>query len=125
MLVSKGLFGGSLKIALQNKNKPFKVKITRKDSVGIPISVCPSPIFANSLGRQNVGYGMVVDGFAKFQALNFGISGPEISEGFSFYGARQRNGEGVVRRNGCPKGCFWRVRFYSAPLRFSGLFKCF
>ena len=31
------------------------------------------------LGRQKVGYGMVVDGFAKFQALNFGISGPEIS----------------------------------------------
>ena len=23
-------------------------------------------------------------------------------------GARQRSGEGVVRRNGCPKGCFWR-----------------
>ena len=34
-------------------------------------------------------------------------------------GARQRSGEGVVRRNGCPKGCFWRVRFFSAPLRFS------
>ena len=31
-----------------------------------------------------MGYGMVVDGFAKFQALNFGISEPEISEGFSF-----------------------------------------
>ena len=31
---------------------------------------------------------------------------------------RQRSGEGVVRRNGCPKGCFWRVRFFSAPLRF-------
>ena len=36
------------------------------------------------LGRQQLGYGMVVDGFAKFQALHFGISGPEISEGFSF-----------------------------------------
>ena len=35
-------------------------------------------------GKQNVGYGMVVDGFAKFQALNFAISGPEIPEGFSF-----------------------------------------
>ena len=23
-----------------------------------------------------------------------------------------------MRRNGCPKGCFWRVRFFSAPLRF-------
>ena len=34
---------------------------------------------------------------------------------------RQRSGEGVVRRNGCPKGCFWRVRFFSAPLRFSGV----
>ena len=31
---------------------------------------------------------------------------------------RQRSGEGVVRRNGCPKGCFWRVRFFSALLRF-------
>ena len=29
----------------------------------------------------------------------------------------QRSGEGVVRRNGCPKRCFWRVRFFSAPLR--------
>ena len=31
---------------------------------------------------------------------------------------RQSSGEGVVRRNGCPKGCFWRVRFFSAPLKF-------
>ena len=30
--------------------------------------------------------------------------------------ARQRSGEGVVRRNDCPKGRFWRVRFFSAPL---------
>ena len=37
-----------------------------------------------TLGRQKVGHGMVVDGFAKFQALKFGISGPEIPEGFSF-----------------------------------------
>ena len=37
----------------------------------------------------------------------------------------QRSGEGVVRRNGCPKGCFWRVRFFCAPLRFSGPFRCF
>ena len=36
-----------------------------------------------------------------------------------FLGVRQRSGEGVVRRNGRPKGCFWRVRFLSAPLRFS------
>ena len=42
-----------------------------------------------------------------------------------FFRARQRSGEGVVRRNGCPKGCFWRVRFFSAPLRFSGPFTCF
>ena len=35
-------------------------------------------------GKQKVGYGMVVDGFAKFQALNFAISGREIPEGFSF-----------------------------------------
>ena len=33
---------------------------------------------------------MVVDGLAKFQALNFEISGPEISEGFSFKEAKQR-----------------------------------
>ena len=37
----------------------------------------------------------------------------------SLLGVRQRSGEGVVRRNGCPKGCFWRVRFFSAPLRFA------
>ena len=43
----------------------------------------------------------------------------------SLMGARQRSGEGVVRRNGCPKGCFWRVRFFSGPLRFSGPFSCF
>ena len=36
---------------------------------------------------------------------------------------RQRSGEGVVRRNRCPKGCFWRVRFLSAPLRFSGVLR--
>ena len=33
--------------------------------------------------------------------------------------ARQRSGEGVVRGNGCPKGCLWRVRFFAVPLRFS------
>ena len=33
--------------------------------------------------------------------------------------ARQSSGEGVARRNGRPKGCFWRVRFLSAPLRFA------
>ena len=38
-------------------------------------------------------------------------------------GVRRRSGEGVVqrfrRRNSCPKGCFWRVRVLSAPLRFA------
>ena len=29
----------------------------------------------------------------------------------------QRSGEGVVRGNGRPKGRFWRVRFFSAPVR--------
>ena len=24
-----------------------------------------------------------------------------------------------MQRNGCPKGCFWRVRFFSAPSRFA------
>ena len=38
-------------------------------------------------------------------------------------GVRQKSGEGVVRRNGCPKGCFWRVRFFSAPLRFSDVLR--
>ena len=33
-----------------------------------------------------------------------------------FFRACQRSGEGVVRRNGCPKGCSWRVRFVSGPL---------
>ena len=37
----------------------------------------------------------------------------------SQFRVRQRSGEGVVRRNGCPKGCFWRVRFFSAPLSFA------
>ena len=32
---------------------------------------------------------------------------------------RQKSGEAVVRRNSCPKECFWRVRFLSAPLRFT------
>ena len=39
-----------------------------------------------------------------------------------FWGFSERSkeaGRGVVRRNGCPKGCFWRVRFFSAPLRFA------
>ena len=40
-----------------------------------------------------------------------------------YLGVRQRSGEGVVRRNRCPKGCFWRVRFLSAPLRFSGVLR--
>ena len=33
--------------------------------------------------------------------------------------AHQRSGEGVVRGNGRPTGCFWRVRFFSAPVRFA------
>ena len=33
--------------------------------------------------------------------------------------ARQRSAKGVVRRNGCPKGCFWRVRFLSVLFRFA------
>ena len=41
-------------------------------------------VLTKEIGRQKVGYGTVVDGFAKIQTLNFGISGPEISEGFSF-----------------------------------------
>ena len=32
------------------------------------------------LSNQNVEYGMVVDGFARLQALNFGYSELEISE---------------------------------------------
>ena len=36
---------------------------------------------------------------------------------------RQRSAEGVVRRNGCPKGCFWRVRFFSLPLRSPGVLR--
>ena len=33
--------------------------------------------------------------------------------------ARQRSGKGVVWRNGCPKGFFWRVRFLSVLFRFA------
>ena len=40
-----------------------------------------------------------------FECENF------IVETFCCRGAR---GEGVVRGNGCPKGCLWRVRFVSA-----------
>ena len=43
----------------------------------------------------------------------------------SLFWGRQRSGEGVVRRNGCPKGCFWRVCFFSAPLRFFKTFQVF
>ena len=33
----------------------------------------------------------------------------------------QRSGEGVVRRNCCPKGCFWRIGFLLCPLLLSYL----
>ena len=36
-----------------------------------------------------------------------------------FIRTRQRSGEGVVQGNSRPKGCFWRVFFFSAPLRFA------
>ena len=32
---------------------------------------------------------------------------------------RQRSKEGVVRGSGRPKGCFWRVRLFSAPVKFA------
>ena len=38
-------------------------------------------------------------------------------------GPRMGLGLGFMRRNGCPKGCFWRVRFFSAPLEFFRTFK--
>ena len=37
VLVLKAIFGGSLKITLQNKNNPCKAKITLKDSLGAQI----------------------------------------------------------------------------------------
>ena len=40
-------------------------------------------------------------------------------EGVGWVGVSRVGGEGVVRRNGCPKKCFWRVHFFSAPLRFA------
>ena len=39
----------------------------------------------------------------------------------SSIGAHLRSREGVVRENGCPKGCFWRVRFVLCPLKVQGL----
>ena len=42
----------------------------------------PCLTFASTCIGRRWGYGMVVDGFAKFQALNFGISRPEIWRGF-------------------------------------------
>ena len=53
-----------------------------------------------------------------FWVLCLAFFSPKNANKSAFLGVRQRSGEGVVRRNGCPKGCFWRVRFFSAPLRF-------
>ena len=50
---------------------------------------------------------------------NFFFFGAEIPTKKINFRARQRSGEGVVRGNGRPKGCFWRVRLFSAPLRFA------
>ena len=35
----------------------------------------------------------------------------------------QRSGERIMLGNGCLKGCFWRVRCFSAHLRFSGVLR--
>ena len=40
-------------------------------------------------------------------------------------GMRQRSGEGVVRRNGRPKRCLWRVRFSLCPLKVFRTFQVF
>ena len=45
LLVLKGLFGGSPKMTLQEKekNNPQRLKITFKDSLGLLIPGCPDP----------------------------------------------------------------------------------
>ena len=44
-----------------------------------------------------MGYGMAVDGFVKFQALNFGISGPEIPRGLLLLASKTRDFTGNFR----------------------------
>ena len=43
----------------------------------------------------------------------------------AFLGARQRSGKGVVRRNGCPKGCFLESPFLLCSLQVFRTFQVF
>ena len=79
---------------------PMPPKLRREDG-------CPK----HNLGQPSEKSQIAVEGRV--------LDTPPSKSPAAFIRVRQRSGEGVVRRNGCPKGCFWRVRFFSAPLRFS------
>ena len=64
-------------------------------------AVCSDPVCIEFLGRQKVGYGMVVEGIAKFQALKFYFSGSEISSKIP-----------------CFAGNFWRIPQQAQALKF-------
>ena len=49
----------------------------------------------------------LLSGFPNFLAI---LNQLKIPKAATLFRARQRSGEGVVRGNGRPKGCFWSVR---------------
>ena len=68
--------------------------------------------------RAAFSLGVAVDiGVAKLADMGQCTSG--LASNLIPFTACQRSGEGVVRRNGCPNGCFWRIRFFSVPLKFA------
>ena len=69
-------------------------------------------------GHANISAGRIHHVVRSFLANKCQEERQNLSYHMTSFRVRQRNGEGVVRRNGCPKGCFWRVCFYSAPLGF-------
>ena len=84
----------TLPLEVQNNNKRHSLRVLLLRSWENPPLITPIWVFR---GRQR-----------------WRIGGARLT---TMLGSRQRSGEAVVRRNGCPKGCFWRVSFFSAPLR--------